>query len=732
MSINARRNAPSARSSLREREFNSASIAGEHSKNFTIEKKFVIGVDFGTTFTSVSYFFHPINERHPRAFPEQLLSIKNWPEDLSNGDADGTRPQVPSEIWYSPIPLSREAPQDIDEQDGTLEEFVYDDKDHSLTYVGDANAESDGDESSEFLWGYQVHHKQYRENISRNTETRVKRSKLHLVPTAYTHDDRIELLRSIEILIENGIIRKHGSKNEPDARDVLDIFTDFLVKVLNHTKEQLIQLHNFSSQSVVEFALTVPTIWSPNASRILQTALQNAARLVKFGNISPKKAVVPYIVSEPEAAAIYMLAGNSSVHPRETFIIADCGGGTVDIVTYEIGTEHPLRLSEEKVTPGGDNCGSSYLNENWKNMLLNKLKDESYLLDMWPAGESLESIVNRFIPNFENDHKRRKDVTSVFGLKTRLHLPGLKANAEKRFDDGHIVIIKQDWEEVFNPLLERVKKLLHTQLLTALEKDLKVKKVFLLGGFGASPSLRSYLRNYLREMSNKPEVGYDIKLMTGNDASGYPVTAVSCGAVLAALNKTNGPARRAQSSYGFFSREPYEKNPPLGYPGHVESTFIRDREICPIDGDEYVHVINYFVIKGELVPPKYKFPPITSIYTFPLNEEKFICEELLYVSDKARLSHFPLAHDRNNDAQIAGRIIFDMTFLRTKKLIKPTTVRRGPISIVKPHYQFQLEIFPELNGMLLEYYAKYSTENGKTTVSKGEISVAAAFAPGCE
>ncbi|TGO21604.1 hypothetical protein BPAE_0210g00090 [Botrytis paeoniae] len=549
MRISTQRSAPSARSSLKERSLNKTSIAGNVFKNITTEKKFFIGVDFGTTFTSVSYFFHPINERHPRAFPEQLLSIKNWPDDLSSGDAGGTRPQVPSETWYSPISLSRDAPQDIDEQDGTLEEFVYDDKDHPLTYIGDANVESGGDESSEFLWGYQVHHQQYRENISRNAGTRVKRSKLHLVPTAYTHDDRVELLRSIESLIDNGIIRKHGLKDEPDARDVLDIFTDFLVKVLNHTKEQLIQLHNFSSQSVVEFTLTVPTIWSPNASRILQTALQNAARLVKFGDISTKKVVVPYIVSEPEAAAIYMLAGNSSVHPRETFIIADCGGGTVDIVTYEIGTEHPLRLSEEKVTPGG----------------------------------------------------RSKSFTP------------------------------------------------------------------------------------LREISNKPGVGYDIELMTGKDASGYPVTAVSCGAVLAALNKNNGPARRAQSSYGFFSREPYEKNPPLGYPGHAESTFIRDREICPIDGDEYVHVINYFVIKGELVPPKYKFQPIISIYTFPLNEEKFICEELLYVSDKAILSHFPLEHDRNKDAQIAGRIIFDMTFLRTRKFIKPTTIRRGPISIVKPH-----------------------------------------------
>lgn len=210
--------------------------------------------------------------------------------------------------------MSREAPQDIGNQDATLDEFVYADKSHPLTFVEDANPESSGGESSGFLWGYQVYHQQYRENISRDTGTRVKRSKLHLVPTAYTYDDRVELLRSMEILIDNGIIRKHGSKDEPDARDVLDIFTDFLVKVLNHTKDQLTQLHNFSSQSVVEFALTVPTIWSPNASRILQTALQTAARLVKFGNISTKKVVIPYIVSEPEAAATYMLAGNSSVH----------------------------------------------------------------------------------------------------------------------------------------------------------------------------------------------------------------------------------------------------------------------------------------------------------------------------------------------------------------------------------------------------------------------------------
>lgn len=50
-----------------------------------------------------------------------------------------------------------------------------------------------------------------------------------------------------------------------------------------------------------------------------------------------------------------------------------------------------------------------------------------------------------------------------------------------------------------------------------------LQKVFLLGGFGASPSLRSYLRNYLRDISNSPEIDYDIELNTGSDASGYPL-----------------------------------------------------------------------------------------------------------------------------------------------------------------------------------------------------------------
>jgi hypothetical protein len=48
-------------------------------------RRFVIGLDFGTTTTAVSYFAHPVDEPSPTAFPDDVKSIMNWPNDDTNG-----------------------------------------------------------------------------------------------------------------------------------------------------------------------------------------------------------------------------------------------------------------------------------------------------------------------------------------------------------------------------------------------------------------------------------------------------------------------------------------------------------------------------------------------------------------------------------------------------------------------------------------------------------------------
>lgn len=72
-----------------------------------------------------------------------------------------------------------------------------------------------------------------------------------------------------------------------------------------------------------------------------------------------------------------------------------------------------------------------------------------------------------------------------------------------------------------------------------------------------------------------------------------------------------------------------------------------------------------------------------------------------------------------------------MTFLRTQKLIKPSPRKQGPKKVIESHYEFQLEIVVELNGMLLDYTVNYPSEGGTITVGKGQVCISAAFVPGC-
>jgi hypothetical protein len=59
-------------------------------------QKFVVGLDFGTTFTSVSYHIVSGAGRR-RALPNEIMTIKNWPSDGVTGD----RTQVPTELVSS-------------------------------------------------------------------------------------------------------------------------------------------------------------------------------------------------------------------------------------------------------------------------------------------------------------------------------------------------------------------------------------------------------------------------------------------------------------------------------------------------------------------------------------------------------------------------------------------------------------------------------------------------------
>jgi len=88
------------------------------------------------------------------------------------------------------------------------------------------------------------------------------------------------------------------------------------------------------------------------------------------------------------------------------------------------------------------------------------------------------------------------------------------------------------------------------------------------------------------------------------------------------------------------------------------------------------------------------------------------------------------ADKRVLDAQVSDKIKIDMTYLLTQKKIKPTHPQPEEDGVTrgKPHYRVEFNLFPIAEDRNLRYEAR-DIETGEV-LKQGQISIAAAFAPG--
>lgn len=295
----------------------------ELATNIPSPKKFCIAVDYGTTFTSVSYHAAPQDEDEayiPQ--PSDIKTIRNWPDDST-----GTAEQVPTEIWYPDTPMKRHCAYDQFDEPSDLKNGTYVLEGVESNSKGEAAVPNTNDKtgisgleqegycgeySAELLWGYSVSYHRYHLNTPRDPKNIVQRPKLMMLSTDYTENDRRKLRQQVQHLVKNGVLRKYGKRNHADMRDIRDIITDFLIKVFEHTKKQL-QIHeDFTDNCPVEFVLAVPTIWSTQASRILQLSVEAAIRASSFGTLVNNSLVNLFIVPEPEGGVAWMLQSKTT------------------------------------------------------------------------------------------------------------------------------------------------------------------------------------------------------------------------------------------------------------------------------------------------------------------------------------------------------------------------------------------------------------------------------------
>ena len=132
----------------------------------------------------------------------------------------------------------------------------------------------------------------------------------------------------------------------PPGMDIVSVTRDFL-RAMNVHVMQIISrrlLSKIIQTARYSYILTVPAIWSDNAKEQTKRAALEAG----LGN-GNKMDLTFY--SEPETAAVYTLRTMEGLLHRvrlgDKFVVCDAGGGTVDLISYQLREIDPYLQMEE-------------------------------------------------------------------------------------------------------------------------------------------------------------------------------------------------------------------------------------------------------------------------------------------------------------------------------------------------------------------------------------------------
>lgn len=282
----------------------------------TRDKRLIVAIDFGTTFSSVSFVALPRDTQgdemlNPHLYQSQIQSITNFPEEPRYGLAEN-RKEVPTEIWYpkqeyldNSLMDARNGSDDADVhmQDGD------DIRGQELEDTAEDNVEEENDEENkDTYWGYQIQKYLQNDDTHRNQNRRMARFKLLLDESKLTEKIRLDLGPNMKLLRKRKII-----KNQED------VIADYLKYLFSHVKIQLMENHDYTLDCPIEFVLCVPPIWTPKACRIMQRNMERAICESGLGSAENDCVDNLFIVSEPEAAAAYVIASTTTILVSDSF-----------------------------------------------------------------------------------------------------------------------------------------------------------------------------------------------------------------------------------------------------------------------------------------------------------------------------------------------------------------------------------------------------------------------------
>ncbi|RXN35418.1 heat shock 70 kDa 12B [Labeo rohita] len=341
-------------------------------------------------------------------------------------------------------------------------------------------------------------------------------------------------------------------------------FDKFKMKI-HSTCEVKDQSSSVLEGNEVRWVITVPAVWRQPAKQFMREAAYLA------GLVTPDSPEQLLIALEPEAASIYCrklrlhqvidlsqrpitngleVDGSrpfdSSFRQGDRYIVADCGGGTVDLTVHQI--EQPQGTLKELYKASGGPYGAVGVDLAFEAMLCQifgadfienfKAKRPAAWVDLTIAFEARKrtaapgraNSLNISLPfSFIDFYKRHR------GQSVETALRKSNMNFIKWSSQGMLRLSAEAMNELFQPTINNIIK--HIENLMQKEEVKGVRFLFLVGGFAESPMLQRAAQNAL---------GRNCRIIIPHDVG----LTILKGAVLFGLDPTVVRVRRCPLTYG--------------------------------------------------------------------------------------------------------------------------------------------------------------------------------------
>jgi len=241
----------------------------------------------------------------------------------------------------------------------------------------------------------------------------------------------------------------------PPGKSEIDVAADYLYKLRqamrNYLQKTLGEVFTREERNIRYF-LTVPAIWNDAGKAATRAAA------IQAGFLRDENDNRLTLITEPEAAAMFCSkTGLLNLKIHDAVLIVDCGGGTVDLIAYEVEEEQPFTVAE--CTAGsGDSCGSTALNRNFSNILRAKIRK----MKLPDGSRTAGRVYAKCIMDFEN---RIKADFRNNGQKWAVDV-GIEAEfPEAGIEEGYMTFTNEEILQCFEPVVNRILEMVRNQII---------------------------------------------------------------------------------------------------------------------------------------------------------------------------------------------------------------------------------------------------------------------------